>query len=111
MSAPEGYALVDEPGSGRLNLWYGTTVAGFVEYSRQESIVSVFHVEVDQRFQGKGLGSVLAQGVLDLARSEGSRLLPHCPFLRDYLTRHPEYLDLVPSDQWQRFALSGRPEP
>jgi hypothetical protein len=33
--------------------------------------------------------------------------MPVCPFVRGYLERHPEEIDLVPVDERARFGLVG----
>ena len=32
-------------------------------------------------------------------------MLPFCPFVNEWLKRHPEYMDLVPEDERERFGL------
>jgi uncharacterized protein len=39
------------------------------------------------------------QGTLDDLRARGLALVPLCPFVADFITRHPEYADLVTPDQ------------
>jgi predicted GNAT family acetyltransferase len=53
------------------------------------------HTEVDPAFEGHGIGSALAAGALDDARRRGLVVVPSCPFIRAYITRHPEYADLL----------------
>lgn len=102
------YDVVDNPAAGRFEIRVDGDgeVAGFAEYTRKGRALSVTHVEVDPGFKGQGLGSALARGLLRSIRDEHTSVLPVCPFLRDYIDRHPEHLDLVPSDQRARFALS-----
>jgi uncharacterized protein len=57
------------------------------------------HTEVDPTFEGQGLGDRLVAGALDDLRARGRKLLPLCPFVRDYLGRHPQDADLVAGDQ------------
>jgi predicted GNAT family acetyltransferase len=105
--------VVDNPQIGRFELLADGAVAGFAEYERTGSTVSFTHTVIDPSFEGRGLGSVLARGALDAVRNEGSSVLPFCPFIRAYIQRHPEYLDLVPPDQRTRFelaAVSGEPD-
>jgi hypothetical protein len=45
-----------------------------------------------------GVGSRLVRGALDDIRSRGLRVAPVCPFVADYLRRHPEQRDLVVRD-------------
>ena len=44
---------------------------------------------------GKGIGSRLAKGTLDLLRSEGVKVELRCDFLQSYVERHPEYRDML----------------
>ena len=52
------------------------------------------HTEVDPAAEGHGVGSRLAAGALDDIRSRGLSILVVCPFVREYVRRHPEYADL-----------------
>jgi uncharacterized protein len=94
----------DRPGS-RFEVLVEGEAAGFVAYRRNGSTISLTHTEIDDRFEGRGLGSVLVRGALDAVRAEGAAVLPSCPFVRRYISRHHEYLDLVPVDQRARFEL------
>jgi predicted GNAT family acetyltransferase len=67
----------------------------FSEYRRSSGVLTIMHTEVPPALNGKGVGSRLARGLLDLARAEGARVKPLCPFLRSYIAKHPEYADLV----------------
>jgi predicted GNAT family acetyltransferase len=98
--------VIDNPGAGRFEITVGGKVAGFAAYQRNGSTVSFTHTEIEPRFEGKGLGSTLARSALDATRAEGRSVLPFCPFIRAYLERHPEYVDLVPADQRSRFGLA-----
>jgi uncharacterized protein len=42
---------------------------------------------------------------LDDVRGRGLHALPHCPFVRSYTAKHPEYVDLVPETARGAFAL------
>ncbi len=67
----------------------------FSEYKRQGGVVTVTHTEVPKELGGKGIGSRLARGLLDLVRGEGARVKPLCPFVKGYIEKHPEYADLL----------------
>lgn len=97
--------IVDNPSAGRFEIHVDGEMAGFAAYRRAGSTVSFNHTEIDERFEGRGLGSVLVRGALDAVRVEGASVLPFCPFVRRYIERHPTYLDLVPADQRARFRL------
>jgi hypothetical protein len=37
-------------------------------------------------------------------------VLPYCPFVKSYIQKHPEYLDLVPAERRASFDLGNRAE-
>jgi predicted GNAT family acetyltransferase len=71
-------------------------VAGYSQYHVvRDDIWSFFHTEVDDRFEGQGIGSRLAGGVMDFLRDHGLRIVPRCHFLRSYMAGHEETHDLL----------------
>ena len=60
---------------------------------------------IDDAFAGKGLASTLIKHALNDARGAGVAVLPQCPFVKGYIEKHPEYLDLVPEDRRAHFGL------
>ena len=71
------------------------TPAGVVTYQLSGNIVVYTHTEVDPAFEGQGVGSALARAVMDDARAKGRTVVPMCPFLGEWLTKHPEYDKIV----------------
>jgi predicted GNAT family acetyltransferase len=55
----------------------------------------LIHTEVDERFEGHGLGGRLVSGALDDVRARGLHAAPLCPFVATYVQEHPEYAQLV----------------
>jgi uncharacterized protein len=53
------------------------------------------HTEVPDALEGRGYGAALAEAALGWAREEGATVIPSCPFVSAYITRHPAYADLV----------------
>jgi predicted GNAT family acetyltransferase len=71
-------------------------LAGFAQYQLTDKLVIFTHTEVEDRFEGKGVGSAIAQFALDDVRADGRReVLPLCPFVKSWIQRHPDYEDLV----------------
>jgi uncharacterized protein len=97
MAASEA-RVVDNPDELQYELWLGQTRAGFLAYRREPGAVVLVHTDIDPAFEGQGLGSRLVAGALADLRSRGLRLVPLCPFVADYLRRHPEHQDLVVRD-------------
>src|SRR5262245_23800170 len=79
--------------------------AGFAQYRDRGRALAFVHTEIDDRFEGQGLGGRLVSAALDDVRSRGLAVLPFCPFVRGYIVRHDEYLDLVPETQRAQFGL------
>lgn len=75
-------------------------VAGFARYEIGiDGTFDFFYTEVDERFDGQGVGGQLATGVVEFARSEGIKIRPTCDFLKSYLDKHEEARDVVaPAD-------------
>jgi predicted GNAT family acetyltransferase len=97
--------VTDHPERGRFEISVDDELAGFADYHRVGGALDFTHTEIDNRFEGKGLGSVLIRSGLDAARARGMEVLPHCPFVRRFIQRHTEYLDLVPITRRQQFGL------
>ena len=97
--------LVDNPDAGRLELLIEDAVVGQLAYKRTDDTVTFTDIDTDLRRAGQGLGLVLVRKALDAASTEGLAVLPVCPFVRDFIQRHPVYLDLVPTGQRERFRL------
>ncbi|SCF05893.1 hypothetical protein GA0070607_5009 [Micromonospora coriariae] len=70
-------------------------VAGVVTYQLTGTIIVYTHTEVDPEFEGRGVGSTLARAVMDDARAKGRTVVPLCPFLSEWLVKHPGYEDIV----------------
>ena len=105
MATQEDYEIVDAPGAHRFEVRAGSVLAAHVVYRRRPGLIAFVHTEVDDAFAGEGVGSILVRAALDAARAEGAEVLPFCPFVNGWIQRHPDYLDLVPADQRERFGL------
>jgi uncharacterized protein len=88
--------VVHDPDRHRYVLERDGREIGQSVYELGEGVIRVTHTEVDESLQEHGLGSRLAQGMLDDIRDHSDRrLVPICPFTRGYLAKHPEYQGLM----------------
>src|SRR4029077_1108954 len=92
---PQG-VVADAPERGRFIATAGGETAGFIVYRLRPGLLALIHTEVDERFEGRGIGGRLARFALEQARAKGLGVLPFCPFVNEWMRRHPEYNDLVP---------------
>jgi predicted GNAT family acetyltransferase len=99
--------VTDRPDHARFEVTVDGELAGFAAYRPVGENRDFTHTEIDDRFEGQGLGSTLIRAALDATREQGLGVLPHCPFVKRFIERHHEYLDLVPADRRHEFGLDG----
>jgi predicted GNAT family acetyltransferase len=80
--------------SGRIEIERNGKIA-YLEYSLGGNVLELIHTGVPKELRGLGLASVLAERGLNWARKEGFKVDVICPFVREYIAKHPEYDDLV----------------
>ncbi len=78
---------------------------GMAEYREQPGELVITHAEIDDAVGGQGLGSRLVAFLLQDARDRDLDVVPLCPFVREYITRHPEHHDLVPEERRAALGL------
>jgi len=87
--------VVDNPAEQRYEAWIGDEMAGAAYYEMRTPDHIVFvHTEVDDKYEGHGVGGALARGALDDVRARGFKVTPLCPFISRWMHEHPEYEDL-----------------
>jgi predicted GNAT family acetyltransferase len=96
--APEHpIAVADDPARSRYVAYVDGEVAGYSEYELDDGRgrIVIQHTEVDDAFEGRGVGGALVRGTLDDVRRRRLRVVPQCPFVKAWLDRHPHYQDLL----------------
>jgi predicted GNAT family acetyltransferase len=97
--------VADNPAHHRYDITVDEQVAGFTVYERRPGLIAFMHTEIGDEWEGHGLGSTLVRGALDDVRTQGLGVLPYCPFVRSWLERHEDYVDLVPPERRAMFGL------
>ena len=97
--------ITDNRDAERFEVRVDGELAGHADYRRRPGLIAFIHTEIDDAFEGKGLGSELARYALDAVREEGLEVMPFCPFIGGWIGKHPEYVDLVPAEPRERFGL------
>jgi uncharacterized protein len=54
-----------------------------------------YHAEVEERFGGRGLASILVGEALEATRADGKRVVAVCPMVAAFIKRRPEFGDLT----------------
>ncbi len=89
----------DNPDQHRYEIHLDDVLVGFVAYRQSDGARVLVHAEIQPEYEGRGLGSTLARGALDDVRARGLAVVPNCPFIAEYIGRHPEYADLVATER------------
>lgn len=84
----------DNPARSRFELDASGGTA-ILNYRLDRGVMVLNHTETPPELRGHGIASRLVAGVLETARARGLKVVPRCPFVRDYLADHPEFGDLL----------------
>ena len=68
---------------------------GYISYQESADKLVYDHTIVPQQLGGQGVGSALVKHALDYAREQDKKVLPQCSFVASYISKHPEYQDLI----------------
>lgn len=69
--------------------------AGLTAYRDRDDRRVFFHTEIDDAHAGQGLASVLVEQALTDVRAAGMRIVPVCPYVAKFLTKHQEFADIT----------------
>jgi predicted GNAT family acetyltransferase len=89
--------VTDNTDEHRYEIRIEGRLVGYAVYERVGDRTAFVHTVVDSELQGQGLGRRLAKAALDDVRRRGRTAIPQCAFIVDYIDRHPDYRDLLPS--------------
>ena len=84
----------DNPALSRFELDVEGGIA-FANYRRMPGPVIITHTETPRALRGRGIGSELVGGALELIRADGNKVIAGCGFVAMYLREHPEVHDLL----------------
>jgi len=83
------FAVRDNPQLHRFELDADGHVA-FSQYQRSDDTITFMHTEVPKALEGRGIGSALVRGALEIAKAQGLTIKTRCPFVAAYIKKHPE---------------------
>jgi predicted GNAT family acetyltransferase len=68
---------------------------GYISYQERDGKLVYDHTIVPQALGGRGIGTALVKHALDYAHEHDKKVVPQCSFVSSYISRHPEYQDLL----------------
>ena len=88
------HSLVDNADEKRYEFDLGDDIA-IIEYIKTQGFIILTHTEVPEKYEGQGIGAELVHDVLEDLRAKKIQMIPQCPFVAQYIRRHPEWVDVV----------------
>ena len=96
MAAETTIEVRDVPEESRFEVYVDGQLAGFSAYLLAGDTLTFVHTEVDDAYEGQGVGSAMVRQMLDQIRADGERKVTVlCPFVNAWLRRHPDYQELT----------------
>ena len=92
---PAGTRIEHRDAERRFVLLRGDEEVAHLEYVVHRDVWYLTHTYTEPVARGHGLAAKVVQATLDEARASGVQVRPICPYVGDYLARHPEYRDVV----------------
>ena len=86
----------DNPEKRQFEAYVEGRLAGFSAYDLTDDGIMILHTEVDDAYEGQGVGSAMVRQMLDRLRADGGlKVTVLCPFVNAWLRRHPDYQELT----------------
>ena len=85
----------DNPDRHRFEIIVDGEIGGIALYKLKDGVVVITHSEVDDAYQGQGLGGELARQTLDQLRERGAKVVTACPFFASYVQKHHDWDDIL----------------
>ena len=104
--AVEDFAVRNNQEQHRFEIDLGDSVAIAV-YTPMAGKIMFTHTEVPEAHEGKGVGTALIRAGLAYARENGLKVIPTCPFIAGYISKHPEWHDIVHETYRERLGIGA----
>lgn len=66
-----------------------------LDYMESGDTIVMTHVGVPVEFRGQGVAGVITKVGLEYAKSKSLRVIPMCSYVRAYIKRNPQYVELT----------------
>lgn len=87
--------VTESPERHRYEISVDGELAGFTMFTLDGDVAIMPHTKIDPEYKGQGLATTLIGSALDDLRERGVTVVPRCPFVREFIEKHPEYQDIV----------------
>lgn len=80
---------------GKYTIAVEGSSVGLVAFADRDNKRVFYHTEVDDKFEGRGLASILVGEALEAARSDGKRVVPVCPMVAAFIKKRPQFSNIT----------------
>lgn len=94
MSENTEITVVNNSDENRFEVRLGDALA-VIEYNIAGNNIIFTHTEVPVEFEGKGIAGKMAYAAMEYAKNSGMKVQALCPYVKNYVTKHPEYHDIT----------------
>lgn len=84
-----------QSGPDRFEITAEGSVAGFTQFLDRGERRIFFHTEIGEEFGGRGLAGIVVEEAVAATREEGLTIVPVCPYVAKWLTKHSEHEDIT----------------
>lgn len=87
---------IEEGSKGRFAAVDNGTEAGHITYSKAgDTMLILDHTEVNDAYREQGIGKVIVMHIVEVARRDGLKIMPLCPFAKSVFDRTKEIRDVL----------------
>ena len=93
--------LIDNTAKKRFEVEVDGRTAHVEYILNKNGVIYLTHTEVPKEMEGRGIASEMLKVIMKDIESRELSLIPICPFVKTYLSRHPEWKKLL--DEHHKF--------
>ena len=80
---------------GKYTIAVAGETVGLAAVADRDNQRVFYHTEVEERFGGRGLATILVAEALAATRMDGKHVVAVCPMVAAYIKKHPEFTDIT----------------
>jgi predicted GNAT family acetyltransferase len=83
--------VINNEAEKRFEVLFDDGTVAMITYIRAGKTIIYTHTEVPESQGGKGIAGKMAYAALEFAKANGLRVQAACPYIKKYVSQHPEY--------------------
>lgn len=80
-------------GSNKIYIGDESNPDAILTYEMDDEKITVFHIKVSEKLQGKGISKLLIEKIVNFAKENNKKIVPMCYFVRIQMERN--YSDMI----------------